>query len=1211
MEQATGKAAPSGSSGSTASSTASTADASGRMLSFLSQSQLRQQLECQVRYFLSGKLLNCTGDGGPFHEYATIEQCVEDQQTAKKSLAFKATLSLVLLWLKAHGFVHTAGVLCPEADMRNSDVLSEEECQTVLQLPKALLKRPHTPCVSVGLQWNLLDSLIDATSQYGTSLASGLPGATGEVSAAERRAASAGNTRCPPSDEKAVSPCRSERGEYTRRAKRAAKGASCPPRNARKQKVESVVSDSDSPARRTAGTDSSKWNDWQEMAQNKMLLLEAHLKGLELRESSKRLFAASEESRSILDQRIATLEDAYEERMRQLEKAVDEATGGQGAYARETTLGTRTTMHGARNKLDGRLARQEEVEARLAERETKLSERERLLDNREKELLKAALRIDNYDLRTEQEESNMMLAQENAVFRSQLSQTRRQLKALEAQLERQANGLGNEPANYMHPAIAGGTGHSEGIAASAKHPAVEKPPAAQRDASSERTAAMALKQEYEGRVARLTDEIQRSNDQLRNKDAEFKLLVVELESARRKNAEAQKRLKKMQKLYEAARATCVQHKKLASSMSLSLSCIDFAVEPPAGLAEGEARDIHGGENVSPNGCAPLYSAADPRELTRNCQSPVHGFGIGGEDYRLGYWGDLNSRLPTTEIHEHNLWNSARDLQKQSYKSQSSQTKEDCLESVRPNFQRCNLLSSERQPLSPGLRSFSLDLGRQTQQPSETPDAINRVLPLSMPPVDSGNTDTEASEPTKCLRVSLERNTRTGSFPLSGDNNNSRLLREDVCKETVSAYRSSAPLLLPEAAAEQPPLRETNSAEFDFHSVHQKQGASENIAKELAQVSEQGAAMDHVLHEGQHATELEHSRQSDCNRSFEPPMRNPPRSGLEPEGNESMGYATARQLLASPENGQGLIVSNAPLNQQEAAAPCSGLGGILNEVPNRDPPTTTIKTEPSVERSRKPQVQAEDSAHTGPSTVVDHHSTLSRSLEEENMGPQVQTEGSAHKGPSTVIGRHSTLSRTPVEKNINPDIQAEDSARKGSSIIIDRHSLMNTKEASSAGNAQEATVTAPRENSSSGGEPLVSPPPVACEYEVPCSSAAAATGLPERSPVVNHRENEGCAGSRLQSPWAEASIASSLPESPQDLSNFPSLCCPVAATIEGIPSPARSKLDSQGSWTAARRKPVLAGGTPASSSPSEHEWLACVSPTDPAIRAHAADSHSEA
>ncbi|CDJ33782.1 uncharacterized protein EMH_0096340 [Eimeria mitis] len=1149
MDRAPSNAALSGSSEIKFSSTASAAETSSRLLSFLSQSQLRQQLECQVRYFLSGKLLNCPGDEGAFYEPASLEQYGEDQQASRKTLAFKATLSLVLLWLKAHGLVHTAGVLCPEADMRTSDVLSQEECQAVLQLPKALLKRPLTPCVSTGLQWNLLDRLIDAVSQHGAAQASSLPSTDG-VSAAERRASSASKTRCSSSDEATSSPGRSDRTENLHRAKRV-KGTSCPPRSARKQKLEPAVSGSDSPRYSSSGVEASRWNEWREMAQNKMLLLEAHLKGLELRESSKRLVAANEESRNMLDQRIATLESTYEKRMRQLEKAVDQATGRQGTEAQDTTtLDHPISMLEARSKLEARLARQKDMEALLVEREAKLSERERLLDDREKELLRTALRIEKYDSRIEQNETNMMLTQENASFRSQLLQARMQVKALEAQLQRQANECVSECANCMQPTNINEAKNNEEVSTGAKQLPVGTPPVAQRGGSSEQTSTVALKKEYEGHVARLTDEIQRSNDQLRNKDAEFKLLVVELESARRKNAEAQKRLKKMQKLYEAARATCVQHRKLASSMSLSLSCMDLAVEPPPDFAEREARDLLGSENVAPNARELSYNAGSRAGLLMNGQPQIQGYGIRGDDSRWSSWDDLNSGAPRKDVHEQHLWNAANDLQKQSHKPQSFQTAEEFVDSVRPNFQRCSLFTLERQAFSSSFRTLSSRLEGQAQQLSETSDAVNRALSISTPPVGSGLGGPDASESLKCSRVSLERNSRAFSLHLSGEAGdlNSRVLREEVSKEIVGASRSSAPLLFTETANEAPPVRETSSAGLDLHSVPLKQEGSASLPNESTKAFEQGGDADHFT-ERRQEPELNLCNKAFCSNTLKAEPKSPSDVGLDSAGNENIEQSSAKQLLVSLGQGETLIASNASLNGHDVATARSPPGVTPSGVSSTDPAAATIESKTSVERHIKPQVEVEGSAHEGPSEIIEHHSTL------------------------------------------------------------------NAMEASSARNVQEVTVSAPlrppRGNANGGTEPSASTPQGSYEGEIPCFSPVAENTPPEPSPLVMQRENEGYTGSRAESPWAEASISSSLPASPQDLSNFPSLSCPVAATIEGIPSPARSRFDSRGGWTAERRKPPFNSSISASSSPSEHEWLACVSPTDPVIHRNTTDSHHEA
>ncbi|CDI87266.1 hypothetical protein, conserved [Eimeria praecox] len=820
------------------------------------------------------------------------------------------------------------------------------------------------------------------------------------------------------------------------------------------------------------------------MAQSKVLLLEAHLRNLELQESSKRLFAASEDSRQNFDQRIATLESEYEKRMRQLEKALDQATGSHGADAQASALETQRTMNEARNKLEARLFRQKEMEERLAERETKLSERERRLDEKERELLRTALLIRKPDSHTEQNEANMMLSQENAIFRSQLSQARRQVKLLEAQLERQANECVNEGVHCKQPPHSIEMEDNEVIAASARPLSVGKPSIPHRGAGSEHAAATALKQEYEGRVARLTDEVQRSNDLLRNKDAEFKLLVVELESARRKNA-----------------------------------------EPPADLADGEARDLFGGENVSPNACEPPCNAGSVPDLIKNGQPPFQEYATSRDDDRWRGWGDLDNGSPRKEVHEQSLCNATCDLQEQSF-----------AERVRPEFQRCSIAAAERQLLTSSFRTLSVDLEKQPQPLSEASNAVNRTLTILTPPAGSGPAGTEASQPMSCSQISLDRRLpafRPRSSDRVGGPNNSTL-RGEQYKETVGPCRSSAPITLHETASKAPLLRESTSAGLEFHPVPLKQETSGSLPKEITKESEQGATVDQFP-EQQQAPKLDQCRQSMCSSLPKAESTSPLGSGLESEENENKEYSSTRQLQASPQNGEALDASNASRSGQDVAAPRSTVRGIPHAFPSKDPQTITVKRRPSVEGQLKPQGHA---------------------------------AGPVHEGPSTVRGNDSTLSAT------------------------------------------EAASRSPQENPKGCRETPVSTPRDCCGGEIACSSAVAQNIPLESSPPVMHRDNEGFTGSRLQSPWAEASIASSLPESPQGLSNFPSLSCPVAATIEGIPSPTRPKLDCSGGRTAAQRKSTFAGSLPPSSSPSEHEWLACVSPTNPVIHTNQADSYND-
>lgn len=141
-----------------------TTDATTLIQHFLSEGKIKEVLESQVRYFLFWKLLSTqTEESAKSSNEATLDfprrwhaplapTSVEgvdaalltrivdlQEKEGKPTLHFKAFVSLVLDWLKAYGFVHAAGVLRPEASLRDSDLLTDEEQLFVLGLPRSLL----------------------------------------------------------------------------------------------------------------------------------------------------------------------------------------------------------------------------------------------------------------------------------------------------------------------------------------------------------------------------------------------------------------------------------------------------------------------------------------------------------------------------------------------------------------------------------------------------------------------------------------------------------------------------------------------------------------------------------------------------------------------------------------------------------------------------------------------------------------------------------------------------------------------------------------------------------------------------------------------------------------------------------------------------------------------------------------------------------------
>lgn len=1162
MDRSAATAAPAGSSKQGVSPVPSGSEATGRMLSFLSQSHLKQQLECQVRYFISGRLLNCTVDRESLFEDENLKLPADYQQTPRNSLAFKATLSLVLLWLKAHGLVHTAGLLCPEASLRNTDILSQEECQAVLRLPKALLSNSASPSVPSELQWNLLDRLIAAASSLPTCQNNGLKRNSdsvcenGNIPTNEGEGEHLGHS----SIEKgfSCSKVQSEQVRVHRERTTRAKGKSCPPKCFDVQARESQCSKQpESPKSCCAGKGSTECNKWNEMASNQALLMEAHLRGLELCESSQRLFGARANTRQMIDQRLASLESEHKSRIRQLQKAIEQAAGAQKAHEGMSMFEVQATVDAMKHRLEIQSLRQKEEEVKIAEREKCLLERERRLADREMQLARETARKQMDDFATEQSEVCKLLTQENADFRSQLLDTKKKLEALEAELHRQKL----ECVTDMKSELVVDPRKSEAVGASSNAQLVSFPLVPHLGGKCQSQGPVQLKQEYGIQVARLVDELQRSNDQIRNKDAEFKLLVVELESARRESAEAQKRLKKLQKRYEVARAACVQQKKLASSISLSLNSFDLALGSATSSAGQRSTGLRFKENDVNGPIKPTDDNTAPAEVC------VLANGV-------SCWNDSAGVVsePTTDnIHRRTLKPMSYDIEGPVMLSHMCRAAMDVAMPSPATLQNCTVHASEshschpcfrRQLIRPEINSGTYGITSRSTEGMRCAASFSSscqqlcdaaVQPVGCSRADAGNeilaknASPTTNDPTKDEQFLRENNPSKQEMHgyLSSAAVNDKKCRAEVPPiQEVSKFRPPAPACFSDVTNKVPTQREVTWDASDQKST--PQGISEGLLqKDIKQSGENDDAKSNAI--------------SEKNRGITacgPPLcipwcdthRNSPSDiGALLSGEENVSPSSMCQdnlpreplaQLASSGNCEELL-SKSGASQQDFQIRCSLPDKASGEVSLKNEQPTTVTNKPPIEEGQALPLSTGDARRDSLSGMAE----LATELRDADFSTQIK------------LGEQ--IESVPVR------------------CLEDRES---GKEASA---------------------PSCPPTPTEPElHDTPVRPSAS---------VVEQR-NEVSTVERVQSPWAEASIESSLPESPKGLSNFPSLSCHVAATIEGIPAPSSTNVDFRGSWKALSKERLFSRDSAVSSSPSENDWLACVSPTDPNANEQAASYH---
>ncbi|CDJ37462.1 hypothetical protein, conserved [Eimeria tenella] len=1152
--------APAGSSKQGVSPVPSGSEATGRMLSFLSQSHLKQQLECQVRYFISGRLLNCTVGRESLFEGENLKLPADYQQTPRNSLAFKATLSLVLLWLKAHGLVHTAGLLCPEASLRNTDILSQEECQAVLHLPKALLSNSASSNVPSELQLNLLDRLIAAASSLPTCQNSGskrncdsvcengnIPTNEGEGEHLDR------------SDIEKGFSCSKVQSEHVRvhreRATRA-QGRSCPPKCFNMQMCESQCSKlPESPKSCCPRKGSTECNKWNEMASNQALLMEAHLRGLELCESSQRLFGARADTRQMIDQRLASLESEHKSRIWQLQKAVEQAAGAQKAHEGMSMFEVQATVDAMRHRIEIQSMRQKEEEAKIAEREKYLLERERRLAHREVQLAKETARKHVDHITTEQSEVCKLLTQENANFRSQLLDTKKKLEALEAELHRQKL----ECVTDMKSELVADPRKSEAVGASSNAQLVSTSLVPHLGGKCQDQGPVQLKQDYDIQVARLVDELQRSNDQIRSKDAEFKLLVVELESARRESAEAQKRLKKLQKRYEVARAACVQQKKLASSISLSLNSFDLAVGSATGSAGQKLTDLPLKQNDVNGFIKPTDDSTTPAEVC----VPANG---------VSCWNDSAGVVsePTTDnIHRRTLKPMSYDVDGPVMLSHMCRAAMDVAMPSPATLQNCTVHASEshschscfpRKLIRPEINSGTYGITNRSSEGMRCAASLSSscqqlcnaaAQPVGCSRADAGNeilaesvfsTTNGLTKDEQFLRANNSSKQEVPSYLSSAAVDDKKCRAEVSPTEEVSKFRRPAPACFSDDCNKVPTQREITWDASDKKST--PQGISERLLETgIKQFGENDDAKSRAISEKNPSITVCGSPL--CIPWCDTQRNSPSEIGALLSGEESGSPSSMRQdnlprepiaQLTSSGNCEELV-SKSQTNQQDFQIRCSLPDKISGEVSLNNEQPSTATNKPPVEEGQSVQFCTGDAKRDSLSGMAER---------------------------ATELRDADFSTRMKLEEQI-------ESVR----CLEDRES---GKEASAPSCPPTPT------------EPVL--------HDTPVRPSAS---------VVEQR-NEVSTVERVQSPWAEASIESSLPESPKGLSNFPSLSCHVAATVEGIPAPSSTNVDFRGSWKALSKERLFSRDSAVSSSPSENDWLACVSPTDPNVNDRIASYH---
>ncbi|KAL8451759.1 hypothetical protein Emed_001775 [Eimeria media] len=569
-----------------------------RVMLLLSQSNIRQHLECQVRHYLSWKLLSRQKDEithiGDWASVDTSEAaqqptpgCLNSLHTSSKyrhSLVFKATVALILDWLKAHNLIHAAHVLCPEAALRETEVMSQRECLAVLSLPQCLLADQASTVSSTPQDSSLLGRLVSfAASGLATVPACGESHRSlNRRLSVHRRSSSAAKSAeesrtlgNPAFRRLMTADAASDMGHS--RLRRSAKrfpralavtkkcGFYCRPRR------RYVLTENTGGAYKMLGLD--------EGARTQLLLLAAKIRGLELHNSSGHLFAALDEVKQGVNRRLASIEAKHNYRIKRLQKEMKHGVS-QSAYKPASKSG----LQGNKDRLLQRCHVQNVAGATFANQPKYEMSGVAAAGGRGTPSaetlgeLSTSARTNRYGL-------NRVLAKENANLRSQLLALTKHAALLQNQVLKYDNSYDEQPQLRIN----GNQAFEISLDPQKMRHKPSESPFALSD-GGQQAASWAMKQEYEGRVAHLTEELQAKANQIQAKDADFRFLVGELEFARQKSAQVRRRARKLHKLYEAAKAAQAQQRRLAASVSLSLRTLALADVPSVELDGGEVFD---------------------------------------------------------------------------------------------------------------------------------------------------------------------------------------------------------------------------------------------------------------------------------------------------------------------------------------------------------------------------------------------------------------------------------------------------------------------------------------------------------------------------------------------------------------------------------------------------------------------------------------------
>ncbi|OEH78646.1 hypothetical protein cyc_08531 [Cyclospora cayetanensis] len=1179
MDHSTRKDALLGTSENTPSLAGPLAEATSRILSFLSHSQLRQQLECQVRYFLAGKLLNFTGYGELSGEYevapqtspskilvgnfslrpfGTVSMTLEGQPRLKNSLAFKATVSIVLAWLNTHGLVHTAGVLCPEAAMRDTDVLSEDECVTVLHLPEALLTSLQASTASE-THWSLLDHLVAAAAQNNTHIkaprASRSPRSCNSAAdAGELRKASVGaevsrSQRIP----RNFCEVGSAQGTCFRYAPvaRALTGGAFKRASSRKLFHEPRCT-SIRPSRPNLVACVGKPNCsntiqlWQEEARTHFHLLEAHLRGIELRASSEKLLVANLETRQAIGQRLASFEYEHRQRIRRLQKSLDQATEIRKGVIGESMRQAQLVIREARRRLRLLIRRQKRAEEGLASRARDVTEREQRVFEKEARLLRYGLPKMVWENAVGQCEEHNELPQSSGSPPLQLLRANQQTDMLDGQL----HGCSVSYGKYSESQLNGEHGAGkEPFALVHQSPSHTHSP---EKSSIEQPAARILK-EYECRVMRLTEKLQRSSDQIRNKEAEFTLLVAELESARQKNAEAQKRIKRMQRRYEAARSLCAQQKYLATSLLIPRNSEGLDVEPtldasPQNLTDAsEERDgllkikaMH--SDVTWNG----KTGTDACLVLQNS-------GLDAAEETLQYkairpCGDSDAVEIFMDFHGCPCNAASQSLEVTKSQPDRATAKADLAECMPQGlFHSCRCHASVKQALGYPCRKQCCCSSRLHDGVIKTADTTQGIIssPLSL-----NKYEIASQMPTKAVHSCCSS---LKGCPPTLDPSHIKVQSATPADGVGGGMHS---------CDDTHHCRAPASASCTVSPSKSPMRSQESLCKSTSLLSHTGSASEETP---QIAGQCQMTKGS-CS------MEDGDRASLSPSSVSGEDNRGTSQSRVTKENVPSTRAVSPRFFDRSTACrvtgsggrkPCSiGCGKVLSPVGD------VLRSQDATASSNSQRcVTIRTAQRVSPESKI--ISVIP--VEENSMYPANKTN-SMHVTQDTMSTKYT--SATPVIASGT----TQHSAVKTPTPPIE--SPLRVGLNSCVGRTTKACV------------PSGSSPVAASVQSISCAPVGidSQTSVQHSQLALSERE-EQVPLSPEQSPWGEASIASSLPGSPEVLSNYPSFACPVAATPEGAVALNSSDMCPGGCPTVLGRQAAL-DDSANSFSPSEHDWLAC-------------------